>query len=834
MNENTDDQTLGADFFGESEETEEADSFEGWTSGVRDVTELPSVEFTFAESEPVAEIGFDKKHLEGFTKLEGVAWNDYDKQKQASGLAISDERIRTYRKLYQTLGLIRRDTESETIRLTPLGEQIKSLNASEIEKRFSRAVDNERQQIYGDIRKTAVSILSKYQLKNPFDGTGFPDDCDVQPAICVWKAMLNLEGKLHHEELNRVLMHVRRMDEIDSAIKRIREAREKSVDYRDDTEATRHLGKRVINDQPSARTSAWFSFLGWGGIIIETKNDSDGFRNLVPEAVPFIEKAVANPPEFFETDDVEEWFNYYLSEAEAENEIEEESPETGDLISQFSDDLAAAGLTYETRFIKRFVASCQTKPFVILTGLSGSGKTKLAQAFARWLTPISKSQADPFQIGAEIRGDRTVYRVINANKLSVELTGSEAGEESGRVLLARELIHEWVKCIKENNFTRATIWQDIRNSVKNNSSYVYRQHGTGVPLKAAAFAVLESDEPESPVKHYELVAVGPDWTSKDSVLGYADALDAERYIKTQTLDLILRAEQYPAIPHFLIFDEMNLSHVERYFADILSALESDEPIWLHNGDADKDGIPPKIDTLPKNLFIIGTVNVDETTYMFSPKVLDRANVIEFRVNSKEMGDFLQNPNQIKLSELDGKGSQFAKAFVRQINSVPELVESETKIVKAEIMTFFGLMEGFNTEFGYRNAREIIRFVSFYKSLETENWNIKDAVDAQIFQKLLPKLNGSRQKIGPVLNALAAICFEKHEWNDQGEFTNSTHLLSKARDSAKSKTGSFDALQRNDEGDYTNDVKDAFYPLSFAKIRRMLEALDQGFTSFTEA
>ena len=72
---------------------------------------------------------------------------------------------------------------------------------------------------------------------------------------------------------------------------------------------------------------------------------------------------------------------------------------------------------------------------------------------------------------------------------------------------------------------------------------------------------------------------------------------------------------------------MNLSHVERYFADFLSAMESNEPVPLHNNDLIED-IPNQI-TIPENLFVIGTVNIDETTYMFSPKVLDRANTIEF-------------------------------------------------------------------------------------------------------------------------------------------------------------------------------------------------------------
>src|SRR5690606_11509449 len=77
--------------------------------------------------------------------------------------------------------------------------------------------------------------------------------------------------------------------------------------------------------------------------------------------------------------------------------------------------------------------------------------------------------------------------------------------------------------------------------------------------------------------------------------------------------------------YLLILDEMNLSHVERYFADFLSAIESGEAVPLHNSECE---FPESI-KIPGNLLVVGTVNVDETTYMFSPKVLDRANTIEF-------------------------------------------------------------------------------------------------------------------------------------------------------------------------------------------------------------
>ena len=66
---------------------------------------------------------------------------------------------------------------------------------------------------------------------------------------------------------------------------------------------------------------------------------------------------------------------------------------------------------------------------------------------------------------------------------------------------------------------------------------------------------------------------------------------------------------------------------------------------------------------PKNLFIVGTVNIDETTYIFSPKVLDRASVIEFRVTAGEMEEYLQSNSLINLENLEGEGKEMAQSCV---------------------------------------------------------------------------------------------------------------------------------------------------------------------------
>ncbi len=137
--------------------------------------------------------------------------------------------------------------------------------------------------------------------------------------------------------------------------------------------------------------------------------------------------------------------------------------------------------------------------------------------------------------------------------------------------------------------------------------------------------------------------VGADWTDNRNVVGYFNSL-LNRYESTPILDFILKAHNDRERPYFLVLDEMNLSHVEYYFADFLSAMESDRKIPLHersdavlDGSAeDEDGrrIPRSVG-VPPNLLVVGTVNVDETTNMFSPKVLDRANVIEFVLTSTE-------------------------------------------------------------------------------------------------------------------------------------------------------------------------------------------------------
>lgn len=263
--------------------------------------------------------------------------------------------------------------------------------------------------------------------------------------------------------------------------------------------------------------------------------------------------------------------------------------------------------------------------------------------------------------------------------------------------------------------------------------------GSGKTKIAHAFAAWIAETEEQ----YRLVAVGADWSTNEHVVGYQDALQTGIYRKPSNgaLDVILRAESDPTRPYFLVLDEMNLSHVERYFADILSAVESGQEIALHSAaeslrasEDDPLPVPPKL-RLPDNIFIVGTVNVDETTYMFSPKVLDRANVIEFRATAGDIAAFLDAPSAVNIGALAGKGAAFGPAFVAEAGAVAQLDGTTAAALKERLTEVFAALAPIGAEFGFRTAYEITRFTHFHAKLSGDGWQFKDALDAQVLQKL---------------------------------------------------------------------------------------------------
>ena len=255
--------------------------------------------------------------------------------------------------------------------------------------------------------------------------------------------------------------------------------------------------------------------------------------------------------------------------------------------------------------------------------------------------------------------------------------------------------------------------------------------------------------------NYKIIPVGANWTENRHILGYVNILnDNPQYTPAYYLIEQAQKESYP---HFLILDEMNLSHVERYFADFLSAIESNEAIPLHGEDELE---------IPSNLFVIGTVNVDETTYMFSPKVLDRANTIEFKTYSAK--DYMTN--NFDTSKPKGNIGYLEDILIDQeiqnmsIQELEQVFDNDKfwDELSDEIFKFQKILKKAGFDFGFRVINEITRFMAVAYKYENEprNWtNWKRYFDAQIKQKMLPKLHGSQKVIGETLDELLEACEE---------------------------------------------------------------------------
>ena len=216
----------------------------------------------------------------------------------------------------------------------------------------------------------------------------------------------------------------------------------------------------------------------------------------------------------------------------------------------------------------------------------------------------------------------------------------------------------------------------------------------------------EEDNP-----YVSIIPVRPDWTDSTAVFGYYSSFE-KRYVVPEFLKVILSAQREREKPHYIVLDEMNLARVEYYLSDYLSGVESHKEIPLHNRE-DVSEIPMKI-AIPPNVYLIGTVNVDETTHSISDKVLDRAFVM-------------------LLSDVD-----FNYFWSKTDESMRlELSEEFTFLLKVhEALTPYHL------HFGYRTMNEMLQKLTHHLNLEPEDrLQGTQALDRVVSEKVLPKIRG---------------------------------------------------------------------------------------------
>lgn len=247
---------------------------------------------------------------------------------------------------------------------------------------------------------------------------------------------------------------------------------------------------------------------------------------------------------------------------------------------------------------------------------------------------------------------------------------------------------------------------------------------------------------------FKLIPVRPDWSDGSELLGYTDIKG--EFNKGPLTEVIEHAIDHSHLPHFVLLDEMNLARVEYYFSDVLSVMES------RRRDGDKITSSYLLDEkdigrplwLPENLYIIGTVNMDETTHPFSKKVLDRANTIEFNEIHLEDFGFLEKQEEVDPLQISNEQLSSSYISLKDVYGThSELVEK----VSSKVAAINKILERLNAHVGYRVRDEVCFYM--VHNAETELVEENEAFDFCMMQKILPRITGGDSRVEMLLNDL---------------------------------------------------------------------------------
>ena len=546
--------------------------------------------------------------------------------------------------------------------------------------------------------------------------------------------------------------------------------------------------------------------------------------------------------------------------------------------------LTDRGLLFAPELVANYILALQTKRFAILTGISGTGKTKIAKALAEHFEtkrPVAKTPAGAVirkVMPAQVKYARLVVPVAVSDELNIETKPSAGAGPTlgvrypgGRAQLRTYLAAGRHPVLHFKGDSRK--W--FQSTFETGDQFWLRVH----PSETDEHGDLEIGLPgpeviDQAIDNYVVVPVRPDWVDNRGLLGYLNPLTDE-YSTTPFLDLLLRArdeEERAATAHetphpfFVILDEMNLARVEHYFSDFLSALESGEDIPLHENEAIESGesksgpqVPRKL-KVPGNVLFTGTVNVDETTYMFSPKVLDRAFTIEFdRVDLKGFteGASSEDASGLSLDGVQGALDLLPSARSEDGDWKPSREDWVTFSMEAPehhaaLLRLHDILEAQHRHFGYRVANEIARFVNLAREQAKDTDTAVDAAfDLALLQKVLPKLHGTQQELQSLLEQIFHFAVQgggyvpkkdqmvqMDDWKvvkgrlvGAPQTRRSSQTSSGEGDTQGNKADSDDAQTAGSEA---LDAVIPAYPRTGAKVFRMLNRLrDRGFTSFIE-
>ncbi|ENQ3110432.1 DUF3578 domain-containing protein [Bacillus cereus] len=425
-------------------------------------------------------------------------------------------------------------------------------------------------------------------------------------------------------------------------------------------------------------------------IFLGTSPKAKGYANSTAAYIAYDVNKMPSEKELVE--DLEEMLRYYegfiaYKEEGTKYEMIYERKEVyldqQSIIDHVSSYIQSKGFFYEKKDLINFFLSLKTKPFVILSGISGTGKTKIVQWFAESLG---------------------------------------ATEENGQ---------------------------------------------------------------------FTLIPVRPDWSDSSDLLGYVN-LQGE-FQERPLIKVLENADANPNRPYFVVLDEMNLARVEYYFSDFLSVIESRK--WKDGKIVTSPVLPESITnkhiTIPSNVYIIGTVNMDETTHPLSKKVLDRANTIEFNTVNLDYFNFLMD---VEEKEAEIAANRSLETEYLHLKECFKENEDLVRNISSVLIEINKTLESVGAQVGYRIRDEICFYMAYNEQGKLLSFD--EALDYQIYQKILPRLAGSDGRTEEVLKQLYVLC-------------------------------------ANEEYDSSNsDASYAKYPRSANKLSHMLRRFEyDGFTSF---
>lgn len=329
--------------------------------------------------------------------------------------------------------------------------------------------------------------------------------------------------------------------------------------------------------------------------------------------------------------------------------------------------------------------------------------------------------------------------------------------------------------------------------------------GTGKSriVRELARACWEADSEEYNAhkpSNFEMVQVKPNWHDSSELIGYVSRVSGEPvYVAGPFLKFVAKAWENPDVPYFLCLDEMNLAPVEQYFAEYLSVVESrkaedgvvkTDPIiekvpeqWYYdlvgklteNGDV-QDRFKVEGITIPQNLIVVGTVNMDETTFSFSRKVLDRAMTIEMNeVNLRGgLDQRFEQIGHLTKEHLIGsavEGVDVYDAYKRECDIVIDYLEALNE-----------QLEGTPFKIAYRTRNEAMLYVVNnlpYNTNEEHPDNIIfTALDEITNMKVLTRIEGDETKVSKAfLERIKQVILDKMyaDWTEDEAFEDSVSI-----------------------------------------------------------